>query len=76
MIMRAKGSSRTKLNTNLLSIWQVAPTQRACRHLNPNNYALYVTLLLFHPHVYCIKSHGTGKEEALAVPAVQVFDIG
>jgi hypothetical protein len=33
-------------------------------------------LLLLHPHVYCIERHGTGKEEALAVAAVQVLDIG
>jgi hypothetical protein len=45
-------------------------------HLIPNNYALYLTLLHLHPHVYCIKSHGTGKEETLAVAAVQVLDIG
>ncbi len=40
------------------------------------DYASQVMLMLLNPGVYCIKSHGVGKEETLAVATVQVLDIG
>src|SRR5512143_1110986 len=36
----------------------------------------YLTLMLLHPRVDIRKSHGAGKEETLAVSAVQVLDVG
>jgi len=50
-------------------------TDPISRNLMPNDYALHLTLLLLHPRGNCSKSHGTGKEEPLAVAAVQVLDI-